>query len=550
MNVPTFLSSFVSSQKLPSLTKPSNNRRLRKPLNYQQCERRDLLAGIDFSAATGQILIGGTSGNDRATVSQLGNTINVTQQGFESRSFNAKEVQSILFVGLAGDDYFENRTATPSIAFGQLGNDTLIGGSNADRLFGNSQDDRIVGGGGDDFLVAGIGNDRIDGGHGNDRILGIHGKNLLNGDSGDDIIFGGLGEDEIAGSSGDDTLVGNSGDDSIHGGGGNDLIFGGKGNDNIFGNSGSDRIYGQGDNDRIFGGNGDDVVAGNDGDDQLSGERGNDRVVGGQGNDLANFSGDLAKYRVQESGSNLRITDTRNSFFDLSDVVIGAEQINFADDVVSPEEALAGPAVKEALSVASKSIGVKEIVIIQPIIAANSDGSNIAEFFGNAQQEADIKAQVDQIFSQADIEVQFLPAKRINDSAINVGTEPNVRPRGDLGKLVSSGDIQGVGNPDSRVVDAYFVERTPGFEMGAENSSAGLAFIGRSGLAVHVGDNLVNSSIGRELVARVVSHEIAHNLGLRHTDQKGNLMTDQLGATNLNRGQIDLLIESRLSLPV
>jgi len=100
------------------------------------------------------------------------------------------------------------------------------------------------------------------------------------------------------------------------------------------------------------------------------------------------------------------------------------------------------------------------------------------------------------------------------------------------------------------VIDAYFVERVPNFNTVSENAANGLAFVGRSGLAVHVGDNLVNSSTGRQLIARVVAHEIAHNLGLSHTEDSGNLLSSDLFSTNLTSDQISRLIDSRLSQPV
>ena len=548
MYLPAFFSSFATScNPLPS---PSKTRRPRptNQLSYQQCERRELLAGIEFSVATGQILIGGTNNADRAIVRQLDDTVTVTQQGFRTQRFAASEVESILFVGLRGDDYFENRTSIPSIAFGQVGNDTLIGGSGADRLFGNTQDDIIEGNGGDDFLVAGIGNDEVNGGDGDDRILGIHDINTLNGDAGNDTIFGGLDQDIISGGTGDDALVGNSGNDTISGGDGNDLIFGGGGTDEIIGDAGDDIIYGQGDDDQIRGGLGDDIVGGNDGDDQLFGERGNDRIIGGGGIDQANFSSDFGFYDVQESGPNLRITDNRGSAFDLSDVVISVEQIGFAGEVFSSEVALESS--NNSVNILPTQQGIDEVIIVQPIIAANSNGSNVAEFFGNSQQEAEIISLINQIFAQASIEVQFLPTKRVNDDFINVGTGSGRRISGDLGRIVSTGDAQGLGDSDSRVIDAYFVERVPNFETVSENAANGLAFVGRSGLAVHVGDNLVNSSSGRELIARVVAHEVAHNLGLSHTEMEGNLLTNDLFATDLTNDQISRLIGSQLSQPV
>ena len=204
-------------------------------LNYQQHESRCLLAGITFDATAGEVLIGGTEQADRAVVSQAGSTVTVTQEGFTTRTFNQSEVQRVRFVGLGGDDYFENQTAIRSFAYGQAGNDRLIGGSNDDHLIGNTGDDVITGNAGDDYLVAGNGDDVIAGGAGNDRFLGVRGFNELNGGDGDDIIYGGIETDIITGGAGENLLVGNAGADQIFGGENFDRVFGGSGNDTIQG---------------------------------------------------------------------------------------------------------------------------------------------------------------------------------------------------------------------------------------------------------------------------------------------------------------------------
>ena len=54
-----------------------------------------MLAGVVFTAATGEILIGGTTGNDVARVTQVNNVVTVTHEGFDTRTFAASDVNSI-----------------------------------------------------------------------------------------------------------------------------------------------------------------------------------------------------------------------------------------------------------------------------------------------------------------------------------------------------------------------------------------------------------------------------------------------------------------------
>ena len=70
----------------------------------------------------------------------------------------------------------------------------------------------------------------------------------------------------------------------------------------------------------------------------------------------------------------------------------------------------------------------------------------------------------------------------------------------------------------------YFVEIAAGFSDVGENTANGLAFVGANGITQHVGDNLVSFLGGQELIAKVVSHEIGHNLGLFHFEDVPNLM--------------------------
>lgn len=512
-------------------------------VDYQEYEPRKLLAGVVFTAATGEVLIGGTNGNDVARVTQSNNVVTVTQQGFATRTFAASEVNSVVFVGLRGDDFFENLTSISSRAFGNAGNDTLIGGSGADRLVGNTDNDIILGNGGNDVLVAGNGDDNVDAGAGNDTVVGVRGFNVIESGAGDDRVFGGEDTDEISDISGNDLLAGFDGDDTIRGGDGNDLIFGGEGADAIQGESGDDRIFAQGGNDFISGGAGGDVINGGDGDDVLQGEQGVDRLVGGEGFDRGNYSGDFGSYDLTGGSTDaFFINDLRGPNFGLEDRVLSLEEFAFGDGVRSASETL-NPSVNPPAG------NVREVVFIQPIVASNSDGSNQAEFFGTAGQEVDIKNRIDEIFAQADIDIEFLPTRQVNDTFINVGNGSGQRVSSDLDRIIDNGDARGVGHSNANVIDLYFVERVPGFDDVGNSVANGLAFVGSPGSAIHVGDNLVDFSSGRQTIAEVTAHEIGHNLGLSHVNIQNNLLATTGSGSDLTDSQINTILRSRLSQP-
>ena len=58
---------------------------------------------------------------------------------------------------------------------------------------------------------------------------------------------------------------------------------------------------------------------------------------------------------------------------------------------------------------------------------------------------------------------------------------------------------------------------------------------------MHTGDNLVGFQSGREVVARVAAHEIAHNLGLSHIEDPVNLLDD---GDQLNGTQVVSILDS------
>lgn len=416
------------------------------------------------------------------------------------------------------------------LVFGHFGFDQIYGGAGNDRLFGQDDGDFIQGDDGDDVVRGGRGVDELNGNNGNDRILGDEDNDTIYGNDGNDIIFAGAGDDIVRGGAGNDLLFANSGDDDVRGEAGNDILRGNAGNDTLDGGDNADRIAGDDGDDFIIGGGANDTVLGDDGNDTIVADS-NDRARGGAGNDIlqlsdlsndiAIFSGNYSNYVVTLSGDTLVVHDTTGA--DGQDLITGADSFQFAD---GSREARAE---------------VTRRVYIQPIIVSDSNGSNTAEFFGNAEQEFEIKRLIDEIYLQAGVDVEWLDARSTNNTFFNEGTGSGTRTQSDLNTIITNGDNSGVGNSDPLVLDIYFVNRVPGFGTLSENSANGLAFVGGNGVAMHTGDNLPGFSGGQSVVARVAAHEIAHNFGLEHVNDGPNLMD---AGDELTNSQISTILNS------
>jgi Ca2+-binding RTX toxin-like protein len=212
--------------------------------------------------------------------------------------------------------------------YGQLGNDTLVGGELADelsggvgddQLFGRKGNDRMDGGEGIDLLSGGLGNDSLTGGDGIDFFDDANGINVVTDFTpGEDKIVaaGGRAGVESIVADGNDTLItfaspsvnrtmrllgvspdrlknvdfldgvaGSGKAELLQGGAGWDVVLAGAGSDSVDGGDGSDCLYGDLGNDLLKGGLAGDTMFGGEGDDDLQGEIGKDTLAGGRGDD-------------------------------------------------------------------------------------------------------------------------------------------------------------------------------------------------------------------------------------------------------------------------
>lgn len=321
----------------PNRIKPK--RRRSQQVSYQTLEDRNVLsANPIISLDGGTLTIDGSSGDDTVYVRIAGGEVQASYRtdgsDFRTEYFPQDEVTDFRFNGGDGDDHIVNRTTLTLVAYGNRGNDRLIGGRGNDELHGGPGDDVLNGFIGDDSLHGDYGNDILSGWHGNDELYGWYGDDVILGGTGDDYISGyvgndwadaGDGDDVLRGHEGNDHLIGGNGDDEIYGFTGHDHLYGGEGDDYISGYTGSDFIAGAGGDDilkghegvdRIFGGDGDDLLYGWHGNDLLNGMAGDDEIWGGDGDD--NLRG--------EAGDDILHGDTGNDWIhggDGNDILFG-----------------------------------------------------------------------------------------------------------------------------------------------------------------------------------------------------------------------------------
>ncbi|MCQ4162037.1 poly(beta-D-mannuronate) C5 epimerase [Roseomonas sp. GC11] len=231
--------------------------------------------------------------------------------------------------------------ATPVVAAGTAGNDTLTGGVGNDRLSGGAGNDTLVGNAGNDTLLGGAGNDILIGGAGADYLSGGAGNDIFRylaitdlaadfiadlesvdridfsaisglrfiGDADFSLTAGELrqvpgwllfdadgdGQIDFRASLSDTRMLRETSTGSrilqvaasvvVVDSDGSSTINGDASSDRLEGQGGDDVLTGFGGNDRLYGNDGDDTLEGGSGNDTLEGGSGADRLLGGSGND-------------------------------------------------------------------------------------------------------------------------------------------------------------------------------------------------------------------------------------------------------------------------
>jgi hypothetical protein len=174
-------------------------------------------------------------------------------------------------------------------------------------------------------------------------------------------------------------------------------------------------------------------------------------------------------------------------------------------------------------------------ITVQLIRTALTGGTSPATVFGSASQRADIEAGIDSIWAQAGIDINILPTitNYNNTFAYQGNAGSGTRPSGDLNTMfTNAATTGGILNADSLTLNLIMVNVVPNSMPFDEDTAAGYARISGNGINGYVGDNLLTFENGRDVISKVMAHEIGHNLGLNHSSPNGANLMATSGSTS------------------
>ena len=171
-------------------------------------------------------------------------------------------------------------------------------------------------------------------------------------------------------------------------------------------------------------------------------------------------------------------------------------------------------------------LAITHRVEVQPIRVRTVDGA-VATTLGTAEEETYIKEQINRIWAQAGVRIEWLPVVDYTSNFAYNGApgvyQSSARPIGEFNTIVGNAPSPPA-SASATVLNMFFVEIVPGFQLLGEYNASGLGFVDDNGVTVYVGRNLLGFEGGRDVIASVIAHEIGHNLGLSHVNTPDNLM--------------------------
>jgi hypothetical protein len=192
-------------------------------------------------------------------------------------------------------------------------------------------------------------------------------------------------------------------------------------------------------------------------------------------------------------------------------------------------------------------------LLVQVVDTAADDGSSAAPLFGTSAQQAAIFSDVNQIWAQAGIEVnfEFLPGTWDNSFALTGSSgNNNPRPASDLSAIVT--DADSALSLDPKAIQLYMLQIVPTFSQAGSNTATGYSFTGFDGMTMWIGSLLPTTTDGQDVAASVLSHEIGRNLGLTTdtTDNQNLMNSDPTQGQYLTSSQIASADESQFVAPI
>jgi hypothetical protein len=165
---------------------------------------------------------------------------------------------------------------------------------------------------------------------------------------------------------------------------------------------------------------------------------------------------------------------------------------------------------------------ITKAFLVQVIDTAANDGSDAAPLFGTSAEQAAIFSDVNQIWAQAGIQVNFEFYSGAWDNTFALmGTsgDNSPRPAADLSTIVT--DANSALHLDSHANQLYMLQIVPTFSQADSNTVNGYSFTNFDGMSLYVGSSLPTSTTGQDVAASILAHEIGRNLGLT-TDTTDN----------------------------